>query len=146
MHRNCCQVILPPMKPIFRAYTVLYILLYGYVTFAPEMLKLYGTWEMVDIVVMGTALTGMVASTFGIRILAKRFWEYFFYLFIIYEFLYMSWLQLPLLEKLHLTEQMATSNLVNVFMMLPVGFSLFRLQQRWDFLFSKKNTENSGTP
>lgn len=134
------------MKILFRVYTAVYILLYLFVTFSPEMLKLYGIWEGVDILVMGTALTGMVASTFGIRILVKRFWEYFFYLFIIYEFLYMSWLQLPLLEKLHLTDQMAMSNLVNVFMMLPVGFSLFRLQQRWDFLFVKTEGKNDGEP
>jgi hypothetical protein len=134
------------MKILFRVYTAVYILLYLFITFSPEMLKLYGIWEMVDIVVMGTALTGMVASTFGIRILVKRFWEYFFYLFIIYEFLYMSWLQLPLLEKLHLTDQMAMSNMVNVFMMLPVGFSLFRLQQRWDILFVKTNEKKSGDP
>ncbi len=134
------------MKILFRVYTAVYILLYLFVTFSPEMLKLYGIWEMVDIFVMGTALTGMVASTFGIRILEKRFWEYFFYLFIIYEFLYMSWLQLPLLEKLHLTDQMAMSNMVNVFMMLPVGFSLFRLQQRWDFLFVKTDEKKNGDP
>ncbi|MBN1308119.1 MAG: hypothetical protein JXA18_09395, partial [Chitinispirillaceae bacterium] len=59
------------------------------------------------------------------------FWEYFFYLFIIFEMVYMTWLQLPLLEKLHMNEHVAASNLINTAMMLPIVYMLFRLQQRW---------------
>lgn len=123
------------MKLLLRSYTTLYLLLYLYITFTPDMLRHYGLWEWADIVVMTVALAGMTAYAFRFRIFFKRFWEYYFYLFIIYELIYMTWLQLPLLEKLNLMDQVAISNAVNVFMMLPVGFALFRLQQRRDALF-----------
>ena len=123
------------MKRLLRIYTVFYILLYFYTTFSPDMLELYGMWEWVDMAVMAVALTGMTAYAFGARILTRRFWEYYFYLFIIYEQIYMAWLQMPLLEKLHLSEQVLLSNTVNLLMMLPLAFALFRLQQRWDRLF-----------
>ena len=133
------------MKILFRFYTIVYLLLYLYVTFTPEMLKHYGIWEWVDIAVMAVALAGMTAFAFAVRLLVKRFWEYFFYLFIIYELLYMTWLQLPLLEKLNLTDQITVSNAINLFMMLPLAFALHRLQQQWDRLFPPEAQENNET-
>jgi hypothetical protein len=130
---------------LFRIYTVFYILLYLFLTFSPDMLKLYGIWEFVDMAVMFTALAGMVAYGFIIKLLAKKFWEYFFYLFIIYELVYMAWLQLPLLEKLDLLDRVAMSNLVNLLMMLPVAFALFRLQQQWEERFPP-GREGTHTP
>ena len=116
----------------FRIYTVFYFLLYLYVTFDPKMLIHYGAWEAVDIVVMLTSLAGMAAYSFRFRIISRKFWEYFFYLFIIFEMVYMTWLQLPLLEKLHMNEHIATGNFFNIIMMLPIVYTLFRLQQRWN--------------
>ena len=120
---------------LFRIYTVFYILLYLSVTFSPKMLKLYGIWEFVDIAVMSVALTGMVAYTFVVKLLVKKFWEYFYYIFILYELVYMTWLQVPLLTKLNLVDQFAMSNLFNILMMVPVAFALYRLQQRWLTIF-----------
>jgi hypothetical protein len=115
----------------FRIYTVFYLLLYLFITFDPKIIIHFGAWEVVDIIVMLTSLAGMAAYSFRFRIINRTFWEYFFYLFIIFEMAYMTWLQLPLLEKLHLNEHVAASNLINAVMMLPIVYTLFRLQQRW---------------
>ena len=81
---------------------------------------------------MLTSLLGAAAYAFQFRILIRQFWEYFFYVFIIFEMVYMTWLQVPLLEKLNLVEHVTASNFINAVMMLPITYSLFRLQQRWN--------------
>jgi hypothetical protein len=131
------------MDFIFRIYTVLYILFYLHVTFNPETMVHYGFWEMIDIIVSFVSLAGMAAYTFRFRLLSRLFWEYFFYVFIIFEMVYMTWLQLPLLEELQLSEYAAAGNLFNAFMLVPVVYALFMLQQRWDLLFEAPQTPSS---
>ncbi|MBN1576678.1 MAG: hypothetical protein JW913_09015 [Chitinispirillaceae bacterium] len=126
---------------LFRIYTVFYLLLYLFVTFDPKAIVHYGVWEAIDIVVMLVSLAGMAAYTFQFRIINRRFWEYFFYLFIIFEMVYMTWLQFPLLEKLHLNDHVAASNLINTVMLLPIVYALFRLQQRWNTMFPAAGTK-----
>ena len=123
----------------FRIYTIFYLLLYLYITFSPIVLVHYGIWEWIDVIVMVTALTGMIAYAFQAKLLNRKFWEYYFYLFIIFELVYMTWLQVPLIEKLQLKKYMSINNLINAVMMLPIGVALFRLQQRWDVLFAESS-------
>jgi hypothetical protein len=120
----------------FRIYTVFYILFYSYMTFNPKNVVHYGVWEWVDIVMMIISLCGMAAYTFHVRILIRKFWDYYVYLFIIFELVYMTWLQFPLFEKLGLTDYIAINNLINILMMLPIVYALFRLPQRWETWFS----------
>ncbi len=115
----------------FRIYTVFYILLYLFITFDPKMIIHYGIWEITDMVFMATSLVGMAAYSFQFRIINRRFWEYFFFLFIIFEMLYMTWLQLPLLDKLKIKDHVGISNIINVLLMLPIGYTLFLLPRRW---------------
>ena len=123
------------MVMFFRIYTIFYLLLYLYITFSPEVLVHYGIWEWVDVAVMLTGLSGMTAYAFQFRLLMRKFWEYYFYLFIIFELVYMSWLQVPLIKKMELQQYSSVNNVINAIMMLPIGVALFRLQQRWDLLF-----------
>lgn len=123
----------------FRIYTIFYFLLYLYISFNPGVLVHYGVWEWVDIGVMLTALSGMVAYAFQFRLLKRKFWEYYFYLFIIFELVYMTWLQVPLIEKMNLQKYAGINNVINAIMMLPIGMALYRLQQRWDLLFTGTN-------
>jgi hypothetical protein len=120
----------------FKVYTGFYLLLYLYITFSPKVLIHYGVWEWVDVVVMLTALSGMVAYAFQLRLLSRKFWDYYLYFFIIFELVYMTWLQVPLIQKLELQNYAGINNVINAIMMLPIGFALFRLQQQWEVLFN----------
>ena len=127
-------------KMFFRIYTIFYLLLYFYITFSPSVLVHYGIWEWVDVLFMVTALAGMIAYAFQTKLLNRKFWEYYFYLFIIFELVYMTWLQMPLIEKLQLKSYTSINNLINAVMMLPIAVALFRLQQRWDVLFADSSS------
>jgi len=126
---------------LLKIFSVYYALFYLVYTFYPSNITFNGRWEWVDMVFMVTALTGMLSYAFGFRILTRRFWDYFFYLFIIYELLYMTWLQRPLLEKLGKVGEEGLSNAVNIFLMGPLAFSVFRLQQRWNITNDSKKTK-----
>jgi|GEM_PF-6199828 len=116
---------------VLRVYTVFYLLLYLFVTFNPANMALYGVWEFVDIIIMITSIVGMAAYAFEFRVASHRFWEYFFYLYIIFEAVYMSWLQGPLLEKMEMAEHASQSNMINAVMMAPAVYALYRLRQSW---------------
>lgn len=118
-----------------KIYTVFYIAVYLVLVLNPAVIKHYGIWEAIDSAVMATALTGMVAYTFKVRVFIRKFWEYYLYVFVIFELVYMTWLQMPLLEKLGVRSEATINDLFNVCMMLPLAYALFRLQQRWDALF-----------
>jgi len=117
---------------ILRVYSVFYLLFYLVYTFSPKSIALNGMWEWVDVVFMLTALCGMLSYAFEFRVLNRRFWDYFFYLFIIYELSYMAWLQMPLLKKLDLADKAGLTNSVNILMMAPVAWALFSLVKRWN--------------
>lgn len=117
---------------LLRIYTVFYLLFYLVYTFSPKSIALNGTWEWVDIGFMLTALFGMFSYAFEFRVLQRRFWDYFFYLFVIYELVYMAWLEAPLLAKLDMSDKAAITNTVNILMMAPVAWALFKLPQRWN--------------
>ena len=129
-----------------KIYTIFYILLYLIFTFSPEIIQHYGLWEWIDILVMSAALSGMVAYAFRIRILFCKFWEYYFYLFIIFELVYMTWLQLPLIRKLELEQFINANNALNAILLLPVGWAIYKLQQKWDTLFADYSNAKTTKP
>lgn len=117
---------------IFRVYSIVYLLLYLYLTANSAYLTTSGVWEWIDIAIMVTAITGMMSYAFFFRVLFRKFWEYFFYIFIIYEFVYMSWLQIPFIMKMGLMEQRMLTNLINVGLMIPLAWSIHNLQKQWE--------------
>ncbi len=125
---------------IFRIYVIFYILLYGFLAFNPEIIAQYGVWEWIDTGVMIIALGGMASYAFRLKLLSRKFWEYYVYLFVIFELTYMTWLQYPYLEKIDLKQYISVNNLINVVLMIPIVWALFMLQRRWNELFD--GTEN----
>jgi hypothetical protein len=118
---------------LIKIYTIAYVLLYLYITFTPSNLKLCGIWEWIDIVFMLFGIAGMVSLAFGFRFFIRKFWEYFFYLFTIYELAYMTWLQLPFLERLGCAkDQIVLTDVINVIFLIPLGLSLYQLQKHWE--------------
>jgi hypothetical protein len=117
----------------FKIYAITYILLYFYITFAPSNLRLCGMWEWFDIVFMLIGLAGMASFAFGFRFFIRKFWEYFFYLFTIFELAYMTWLQMPFLERLGCPkDQVLVTDIINVALLIPLCFALFQLPRQWE--------------
>jgi hypothetical protein len=122
----------------FRIYTIAYMLFYLYLSFNQEAVSRYGIWEWVEITVVVTAFAGMASYAFQTRLLTRRFWVYYRYIFIIFELVYMTWLQQPLLEKLEVEQYATSSNLINVILFAPVVYALVQLEKRWNKLFPEK--------
>lgn len=120
---------------LFRVYTIAYMLFYLYLSFNEEMVSHYSIWEWIEIVMVVTAFSGMISYAFQTRLLTRRFWEYCQYVFIIFELVYMTWLQQPLLEKLELEQYATSSNLINVILFAPIIYALVQLTKKWDELF-----------
>ena len=97
-----------------RVSSIVYLLFYLYLAFSPEILPHYGIWEWIDVSVILTAITSMFAYSFRIKILNRQFWEYYFYLYIIFELVYMTWLQYPIVKKLNLESYVAANNFFNI--------------------------------
>ena len=119
----------------FRVYTISYFLFYCYFSFNTKFIPHYSILDWVEIVVVTIALIGMIAYAFQTKLLTRTFWGYYRFVFIIFELIYMTWLQQPLLEKLDLQSYAASNNIMNIILFIPVVYALIQLERKWDILF-----------
>ncbi len=54
-------------------------------------------WEIIDIIVLAVAITGLIAFSWGKKLLAQRFWKVFLLVFMVWNMLYQYFL--PVLQK-----------------------------------------------
>lgn len=123
------------MGMLFRVYTISYFLFYLYFSFNTKIIPHYSVLDWVEIAVVATALIGMISYAFQMKLLTRAFWGYYRFIFIIFELIYMTWLQQPLLEKLELQAYAASNNVMNIILFIPVIYALIQLERKWDILF-----------
>jgi hypothetical protein len=126
---------------LFKIFSILYLFLYLFTNFNPRFIKLLGWQEWLTIGNTLIGILGMISYAFKIKIFNKLFWQYFLFIFIGIEITYMVWLGKPLIEKANVKEMVWLNNAINIILELPIVYVLFRLQQKWESLYTRQRIE-----
>ncbi len=125
----------------WRIFSAFYLAFFLAIELNPQLIPLLGAWEWLDFGISLIAIFGLICYAFGLKILAKVFWRYFLVSFILFEVIYMLWLQQPFLERANVKEFGCLNSLLNILWQLPVVYAMFRLQQRQDALRNETTTD-----
>ena len=120
---------------IYRIFSIVYLMFFIVVNFDPEALKIYGWQEWLCIVNSMAGLIGLIAYAFREKLLNKTFWQYFLFIYVIVDVVYMVWLGRPAAEKMGSKQTEWLINVLNIALDVPVVYALYRLQGKWNSLF-----------
>lgn len=121
-------------KMFLRIYSIIYLLMYLMMYVNTSIYGFFGWAEWVEFGISMISVVGLLSYAFKIKILFRSFWTWFLYIFIIFELVYMPWLQEPLLEKADMVELGQLDSLLNAILEFPAAYAIYKLQQKPEIL------------